>query len=366
MNLEKHIGSLLFEHDCVIVPDFGGFVANYKSASVNPVQHSFTSPSKELIFNRNLKTNDGLLANHVAINEGLDYNRSMNAIRDCVNRYNKELFAGKRLVLTGLGVLYLDQESNIQFEPDGSVNYLTDSFGFSALLSLPIKREGAAQRIEKVFKDRESIPQTVAPKRQRKYGVYVAAAIIPLLALTVYISLQSKGTGKIDFSNLNPFSGNSVAIEQKQPITTVEKSVDPVKNTSSVESNSTNSNGANTTESIASNKTEGVANEANSQGTTPPVSTYVNTRENDIDQIEIPSQILPKGFHLVLGCFEKKSNAIRFAKKLRKENVTASIIGKNPRGLYVVSCGSYQTRTLAEQQKAIIKQSLPSVWLLAN
>ena len=56
--IDKHINELLYNHDCVIVPEFGGFVTNYASAKIHPVQHTFTPPSKNIVFNKNLKNND--------------------------------------------------------------------------------------------------------------------------------------------------------------------------------------------------------------------------------------------------------------------------------------------------------------------
>ena len=44
MKIEEHISELLFEHDCVIVPDFGGFVCNYAPARIDPVKHLFEPP----------------------------------------------------------------------------------------------------------------------------------------------------------------------------------------------------------------------------------------------------------------------------------------------------------------------------------
>ena len=71
--VDKHISELLYQHDCVIVPEFGGFVANYCSAKIHPTQHTFTPPSKSIVFNSNLKNNDGLLANHIALAENTNY-----------------------------------------------------------------------------------------------------------------------------------------------------------------------------------------------------------------------------------------------------------------------------------------------------
>ncbi|MEC7128457.1 MAG: SPOR domain-containing protein, partial [Bacteroidota bacterium] len=35
VQLTKYIVQLLHQHDCVIIPDFGGFVAQYKPATLD-------------------------------------------------------------------------------------------------------------------------------------------------------------------------------------------------------------------------------------------------------------------------------------------------------------------------------------------
>ena len=54
INVSKHIYDLLFDHDCVIIPNFGGFVANYASSKYDPSTNTITPPKKHLLFNKNL------------------------------------------------------------------------------------------------------------------------------------------------------------------------------------------------------------------------------------------------------------------------------------------------------------------------
>lgn len=61
-NLIRHIEVLLLEHDCVIVPDFGGFIATRQPAHYVFAEQHFTPPVRVITFNKDLKDNDGLLA----------------------------------------------------------------------------------------------------------------------------------------------------------------------------------------------------------------------------------------------------------------------------------------------------------------
>jgi hypothetical protein len=115
--IEKHISTLLYEHDCVIVPNLGGFVANYAAAKIHPTQHTFMPPSKHLVFNKNLKNNDGLLANHIATQEKTNYPEALKYIDHFVSDINSELKRGSKVKIDDVGTLFLDVERNIQFEP---------------------------------------------------------------------------------------------------------------------------------------------------------------------------------------------------------------------------------------------------------
>src|ERR1700688_2798430 len=118
MHLEKHISELLFEHDCVIVPDFGGFVCNYSSANIHSAKHQFHPPFKKISFNRNLKNNDGLLAHQVAQSENISYSDANHFISEYVEKLNKELNASKRFDLKNIGTFYLGEENTFLFEQD--------------------------------------------------------------------------------------------------------------------------------------------------------------------------------------------------------------------------------------------------------
>ena len=74
--LEKHITALFRKHDCVIVPDFGGFLLNYRSSRIS--DNEILPPGKLTGFNRSLTSNDGLLANAIAQREKISYTKARN------------------------------------------------------------------------------------------------------------------------------------------------------------------------------------------------------------------------------------------------------------------------------------------------
>ena len=62
IELARHIEILLLENDCVIIPDFGGFIAHYQPARYIKEENLYLPPVRTIGFNPQLTINDGLLA----------------------------------------------------------------------------------------------------------------------------------------------------------------------------------------------------------------------------------------------------------------------------------------------------------------
>lgn len=338
--VDKHISELLNDHDCVIVPDFGGFVANYAPAKIHPVQHTFMPPSKKIVFNKHLKNNDGLLANSIAMLEATAYPEALRYIHHFVDTTTAQLKKGGKVKIEEVGTLFLDVERNIQFEPD-TTNHLMEAFGLSQFQSPAIKRDTITKRIEKEFKDRDAIP---AERKKINVKRYVALAIaLPLVFGMIWIPLKTDLLKNISYSNLNPFTAKVVA-----PKTTpVAPEKVPVK---------------------VSVPMDTAQASAQAPETTPPVvETIVEPVKADTTKVIQQLAVDPSHhFHLVAGCFAIEENAIKFVSALQKQNISASIIGQNNKGLFVVSCGDFATRKEANEELENLRKLQPNAWLYKN
>lgn len=353
VKVDKHISDLLYTHDCVIVPELGGFVANYAPAKIHPTQHTFIPPSKNIIFNKSLKNNDGLLANHIANAEKASYPEALKYLQHFTSTTNTELKKGAKVTIDDVGTLFLDAERNIQFEPE-TTNYLLDAFGLSRFQSPAIKRDTIGKRLEKEFKDRSAIP---AEKKKINVKRLVALAIaIPLVFGMIWIPLKTDLLKDINYSSLNPFAlkgvpTNSVLLNTTPDVPKVEEVVsnslpnlnDTIKHTAL---DLTNNVAQPVTAALVENKIiEAIKAD----------STRVAVNNESIN--------LDFKFHLITGCFQIQENATRFVNDLQNQNITASIIGKR-NGLYIVSSGDYATRKEAYTQLKQLKISQPDAWLL--
>ena len=61
IELTKHLEHLLFENECVIVPELGGFIAHHQPAHYEEAEGIFLPPMRTVGFNPLLMMNDGML-----------------------------------------------------------------------------------------------------------------------------------------------------------------------------------------------------------------------------------------------------------------------------------------------------------------
>jgi len=149
MTIANYISDLLYRYECVIIPDFGGFVTNVKSAKLNTQTNTFYPPYKAISFNSNLIQNDGLLVNYIAKAEKCTYNKAISILEKTVNNWKQSLDIDKIIELDRIGSLTLNNQNKIVFEPQLSVNYLTASYGLSNVIAPKIIRQNDSLLIGK-------------------------------------------------------------------------------------------------------------------------------------------------------------------------------------------------------------------------
>ncbi|HNR86040.1 MAG TPA: hypothetical protein PKN38_05475, partial [Taishania sp.] len=127
--MEQIIGDLLIRHNCVIIPEFGGFVTQRTAAKIDTNLGVITPPSKSLLFNRQLINNDGLLIAELAQQTRVSYDEARLMVQQLVKSWNETLSSGQRITIDKVGFLFFDQERNICFEQDRYFNLLLSSYG---------------------------------------------------------------------------------------------------------------------------------------------------------------------------------------------------------------------------------------------
>ncbi len=213
MDITAFIRELLFSHDCVIVPGFGGFIGNYTPARIDKSTATFFPPVKQISFNRNLNHNDGLLVGKISEFAKVNYGDARIIVDEFVTSLRKKLERGEKIVFDNIGSFADNQEGNVQFEPDHNVNYHLDSYGLESFQFPPIEDYDVRKRINRHL-DKAPVKHPSMGKILRR-----AAVIVPLLAIMAIIPFKTDiFKSKVETTTLNPlakaeFDSNKKAVD---------------------------------------------------------------------------------------------------------------------------------------------------------
>lgn len=418
MKMDHHISELLFCYDCVIIPEFGGFVANYQPARLDKVKQVLHPPSKGILFNKNLTHNDGLLANEISKVREVPYDQASSIIREYVQECRFTLDSGQRIEIDQVGILYFDHERNIQFQADESRNFLMESYGLSSIYVPPVvqkvveKKETIVVPTEPVVKEdvssdvssealakeevtkviplepvvKEEKPEPVAkpePKtipieetetrtassaasqeeeevKKRAWGWYVAAAVLlPIVFYSVWIPTQTDAidTGHIQMSDFNPFRSDTA------PAYTFDPEMVPEEFTLL---------------GLDVDPFEGVTEttvelDFTEDGSLTPITVLVNpvheaeavtTYVDPTTDVNTNTYTDTKMYFIIGGCFQYLENAEGLVMELKQRGFDSYIVDQN-KGLHRVCYGSYPSRKEAEAALPEIQATEnTSAWIL--
>ena len=308
--IEHYISNLLYLHDCVIIPGFGGFVGNKKSAFIHPVSGIIYPPSKELLFNKNLTQNDGLLATHIAKQENIDLSETSSLIEDFVQSIQTELNSRSAFKLQKVGTFTKGKEENISFLQDKNQNYNLASFGMQA--------NHKSKKVKRTISDeKEVIVKTIKQKDFGETLKRAAAVLVPLIGLTLIGITQEENINDIysQMANLNPFTNSKTEIVKEAPTKKIEMPIVEIIETEKVE-------------------------------------------------IVIPIITEQHTYYIIAGAFAEQKNANKMLQKLKRWNYDASIVeGEN---LMRVSYNSFSKKEEAIMALAEIRKDNKSAWLLTK
>lgn len=137
--LKRHIEILLLDNDCVIVPDFGGFVTHYVSARYDENDNVFLPPSRTLGFNPQLRINDSLLVQSYVTAYDISYPEALRRIESEVEELQQTLRTEGRYVMDDIGTLTINSDGNYEFEPCEAGVLSPELYGFGSFEFLRLK-----------------------------------------------------------------------------------------------------------------------------------------------------------------------------------------------------------------------------------
>ena len=283
MQLSKAINSLLYTNDCVTVPGFGSFIVNKFSSVYDEKKGKFYPPSRRVSFNSKIKNNDGLLANFISNEDGIDFSVAVKNIHNEVINWKKKLNK-EPLVLNNIGELSYNSDENIVFSPDLDSNHFLGSFG---LPSIYYKKQPdlVSTYNESTLKKYNDLKVNSSNSRVPDFVKYAAALVI-IISTTFFLSKE------YEEYNIQ----NQLILDQENRQKTIQRVESAVFDFGS------------------------------------------------IPAIELEIKVQPNKFHIIAGAFGVKSNADKLYNNLLSKGYNPTKLPLNDKGLIPISFDNFSNR----------------------
>ena len=328
MQLFTYIRKLIEEHDYVVVPGFGGFVARYEPAHIHPVSNEFRPPNKSLAFNRNLSEDDGLLRAILIKSEGLEPDEARKHIEHFSRQLLEDLEEKKMISMPGIGRIFVDVEGRIRFRQDEDAHLLPGAFGLPAFTAAPILRKKIIDTSPAIATAEDESP---ARKHKIPARLWMAAAIFAgILLLTALFSISPLSHQARELMGWTPDTAAATEVEAAPALSLTELDwmmehveLSPLRNL-------------------------------------PP-------------EVQMPFEVsvnheIPKGYFVVVGSFSKGKHAQEYAAELRQEAWEVYVFPQSEKGfhrvaIYISDSNPFETSQLLRE----IRQNYqPDAWVVRN
>ena len=213
----KSITELLLDHECVIVPEFGAFISKETPAMLDYINHRLTPPSKEVAFNGQLITDDGLLIGYVAKKQDISMTAAAKQVHEFAMESLAVIEASGVLRLDGMGVLSRVTSRDYVFQLDDDLNLFGDAFGLTPLKAQPIYRRETYKQIQEQIAADQKVKNTLMTVHDEveednphhvnshNYKWFRAAAYSMMVAMVLVVLGWGAGKSDSRLASWNPF-----------------------------------------------------------------------------------------------------------------------------------------------------------------
>jgi nucleoid DNA-binding protein len=349
--VQNHIKELLFEQDCVVIPDFGGFITNFDCAKINSTNRFIAPPQKWLAFNALLKNDDGLLSNYISKEENISLSQASLKIKTFVEDTKKYLRFDNTYSIDGLGTFSQNDEEKIQFQPKPTNNFYSESFGLeNVFLKKPESQQNVLKvvsqinvvsntTIQQVFANdnREPMAEVFEDEEAYSYQRGRFSTVLPYVygffgSILLVSAIYLYDNQNVNLSSLNPFL-NQVVEHPERDIIVKEKNSFEITHK----------------EFISEIKPTVVEKKVVS---TEMVKSTINVSDNR--------------FFIIAGSFGSKQNAKKLLNSLKNKGFENAnlIYPKRNEKLIKVSAGGFRNESDADQEALKVAESLNQVtWI---
>lgn len=372
ITLARHIELLLLDHDCVIVPGLGGFIANYANAEYSGDEESLLLPPYRTIgFNQQLQVNDGLLVQSYMMAYDTSYPFANLQMEKDLEKVMCELDMSGEYTLENIGTLKKSINHNITFVPFETGVLTPSLYGLYSCemrsLNKVVKEKEVAEKLQlaassmRIASEEKHEEEKV--EKKKKHGDVVihvnrhwldfsisAAAAILLLFCFSYPALKNAGfesdTVVAAFTPMNDMTVKNTVITNKTK---------PAKKTRKAE--------------IPKIKVAETYISENKEITLPEVKENFKFETKRSTKTETPKSVkaeAPK-YALVLASYVSQKNAEDFIEKLAKEGFAEGQYVKNGKVSRILYSG-YSSEEDAQKALAALRQqnaAFAEAWIIA-
>ena len=318
MEIKSYINDLLYQYECITIPEFGSFLTRKIPAKIS-FDGNFSPPKKEISFNSLLKTNDGILAKYVAQKTNSNYESILKLINKKTIKWIEKL-KKESINFPGIGEMKLNNHGKIEFLPSNEINFNKDSFGLYSFKKDPLIKITYHNKNNLKMENTNNDDLLFTPEKKnnkRKMG-YLKYSAIGLLTIALF--------GCIYFFTNNYLTNqklNEIEIAQKKIKSNVQKATFDIGKLSKVELNL--------------NKTDNFSS--------------INPNQNY--------------YSIIAGSFRSINNAENKLNLLIKEGYKAEMAGKSSEGFHRVAYGRFSSKKKAINLLIFVKYTLQEdAWYL--
>ncbi|MFD2934540.1 HU domain-containing protein [Spirosoma flavum] len=385
--VNDYLKKLLYQYDCVVVPELGAFLTHYQPAAFTETSGLYLPPRKRVAFNEALRFDDGILANYIMLHEPVTREGAQRHINLFVTELRQQIETAGRFEIDGIGTFTHNDEGRLQFDPSLRHNFFGEAYGMSALSAQLVNQQ---PKLEPAL---EAVPvtalgpvlvqdddTTLTPYRPARSYWRVAAVSLLVGSLGVVSYFSVINPGQPLQSSLNPanllripasFFESSTEVKTAPKPIVVHKSTPPPVSVVDVKSTETPVEPvvvAPTT--ITAAKLTAMPATASEVKLEAVVTNKPETTKNVLAPTVKPVRTGPY-FTVIAGVFSSKRNALRLKRQLRKAGYTDAFVIMPSRGqkgqLYKVAAAGSTIREEAVTNLASISELAGSeAWIYKN
>ncbi|MFD2570366.1 SPOR domain-containing protein [Spirosoma soli] len=363
-SVNAYLKKLLYQYDCVVVPELGAFLTHYQAATFTETSGLYLPPRKRVAFNEALRLDDGILANYIMLHEPVTRDGAQRYISQFVSELRQQVQETGHFEIDGIGTFSRNDEGRLQFDPSLRHNFFGEAFGLNAIPAQSLTQ----QSLEAIIVEpsttalgpvlaQEDTTTLIPLRRSRPYWrVAAAALLVGSLGVVSYFSVIKPG--EPFQSSLAPSNLLDVpAVLRRSTTVDIKETPKPVIVRKALP----------TPAATPEAKLEAVPTERTVEPK-PVLSTTSKPAAVASTPVVKPIRTSPY-FTVIAGSFTSKRNAMRLRRQLRKAGYKdAFVIIPSQKGqLYkVAAAGSADRVEAVASMGAISELAGTSAWIYKN